>query len=574
MSNLHVGSLLILGQNDQPTDPGTIWNCGSTGVAGACSQQGGSNGAPGASQTQTVTVTSIIGNGPWTVGITPGLYSPIWSAARLPQAYWANYLPISGVGIENLTLDASEENDSPGVAGALIFFGWATNCWVSGVRTLNAGTPPYRTNVWLYEATHITIQNSYFYGSNGSDLSYGVESGFQTSDNLMVNNIFQHVATPEIINGGQGVVFAYNYAADNYYTAGGSAPGFQQVASYAGHQNGSYLNLFEGNAGGKFSGDDVHGTSWMTTAFRNWLPGLDGLFKNSSTMAVDIEAYDRYYNLLYNVLGTPGYHNSYQDLPPSPTNCGVYGPGPRAIYTLGWSGGNGYIFAAPALGCEISSGSFTIDNDLKVGKSLYRWGNYDTVNGATQWNTAEVPSGLGSYAQPVPVSVCTASLACPASFLYASQPSFWATAFGTPPWPAIGPDVSSGPGPGGHAYAIPAQLCFNNTVFDKHYAIRVPVAKVTESGTTATMTLASDAPSSFAQYQSLWIEGNWKYSGLWQIATVAGNSITFTAPSGLGSANGGSATVNAVHVFNAGDCYGTTAASHPAPPLAVTATVH
>jgi hypothetical protein len=49
----------------------------------------------------------------------------------------------------------------------------------------------------------------------------------------------------------------------------------------------------------------------------------------------------------------------------------------------------------------------------------------------------------------------------PTSFYVGSRPSWWN---GSIPWPAIGPDVTGGGGPGGHAYAIsnPAMNCFYN----------------------------------------------------------------------------------------------------------------
>ena len=69
------------------------------------------------------------------------------------------------------------------------------------------------------------------------------------------------------------------------------------------------------------------------------------------------------------------------------------------------------------------------------------------------------------YQNPLP-----ASQTLPASFFLTSKPSWWVTAFGTPPWPAIGPDVTGGPGPTGHAYAIPAELCYQNAANDPNYA--------------------------------------------------------------------------------------------------------
>lgn len=564
ISNLQAGQQMIMWQNDPTSDTGTIFNCNGTNFDCTSEGQPGQNGPPGASQTQTVTVTSVTGTGPYTVNFTPGLYSPMWSSNFSPQASWASAQPVTGVGIENMTLDSSEISGNTAGTGSELFFDFVTNSWVSGVRTINTGSGEYRNNIWLYSSNHMTVQNSYFYGSDGSDLSYGVELGFENSDNLEINNIFQHVASPMIINGGQGDVVAFNYAVDNYYTAGGSAPNFQQVASYPGHLDGTYFNLYEGNVGGKYSQDIIHGTSWMNTGFRNYWPGRDGPFKNSSTMAVDIEAYNRYTNLLYNVMGTVGYSSNYKVTPSSSTDnshCNSASE-EQSIYTFGFAGGN-----------ACNQGDNNVLNDLNVATYIYLWGNYDTVNAAAQYNTSEVPSGLASYAQSVPSTVCTSKLACPASFYYSSQPSFWATAYGTPPWPAIGPDVSGGSGPGGHAYGIPAQLCFNNAAYDTSYMVQATISTISESGTTVTMTLSSAAPASFTQYQSFWITGNSIYSGLYQIATVSGATITFTAASGLGSASGGTATVNAVHVFNANNCYASVGGA-PQPPQQLTAVVN
>jgi pectin methylesterase-like acyl-CoA thioesterase len=70
-SNLHVGSLLILDQLDDTSDTGNIYLCQTT---SGCSWQGGiGNGRSGRAQNQTVTVTSINGSAPATVGISPGL---------------------------------------------------------------------------------------------------------------------------------------------------------------------------------------------------------------------------------------------------------------------------------------------------------------------------------------------------------------------------------------------------------------------------------------------------------------------------------------------------------------------
>jgi len=86
---------------------------------------------------------------------------------------------------------------------------------------------------------------------------------------------------------------------------------------------------------------------------------------------------------------------------------------------------------------------------------MMRWGNYDTVNAAVLWNASEVPSGLSQYANPVP-----ADNNLPNSFYLSAKPSWWAASI---PWPAIGPDVTGGQDTAGHAYKIPAHVCYDNS---------------------------------------------------------------------------------------------------------------
>jgi len=75
-------------------------------------------------------------------------------------------------------------------------------------------------------------------------------------------------------------------------------------------------------------------------------------------------------------------------------------------------------------------------------------GNYNTPGSKIGWNV----NGSGSQTLP-------------ASFYKSSKPSWW----GAMPWPAIGPDVTTGDGPGGHAYLTasnPAQACYDATARD------------------------------------------------------------------------------------------------------------
>ena len=48
----------------------------------------------------------------------------------------------------------------------------------------------------------------------------------------------------------------------------------------------------------------------------------------------------------------------------------------------------------------------------------------------------------------------------PPSFYLIGKPSWW----GSLPYPATGPDVTAGTGPGGYSYGNPAEACFLNVM--------------------------------------------------------------------------------------------------------------
>jgi hypothetical protein len=415
-ANLKAGSVLILDQVNDSSDTGNIFVCEASGT---CSQEGGAGAErSNRSQQQMVSVTAVSGN---TVTISPGLYMPNWRSSQSPGAWWATSI-ISGVGIENLAINNTNSSGNSGVV-----FVNARDSWVKGIKSIT----PNRNHVWVFESNHITVRDNYFYGTqNSAQQSYGVEP-YISSDLLVENNIFQHVAAPITVNGSSsGSVFGYNYSTDDYYTdyAGGPSSSWMSAANWL-HSAGIDNDLFEGNQGNGFIGDSIHGTHHFVTLFRNQYTGSEPS-KSAAMIAVELESYSRYFNVIGNVLGTSGTTGSYQG-------------GDKSVYTLGYGLQNG--------------GSGSPANDSLTASTLMRWGNYDTVNNTVRWVASEVPSGIGSYANSVP-----ASQALPASFYQSSKPSWW----GSMPWPAVGPDVTGGSSNAGHVYAIPAQTCFTSTSKD------------------------------------------------------------------------------------------------------------
>jgi hypothetical protein len=423
-SGLAVGSVIILDQANDNSDNGSVFICDASSChqsTEASSPNGRTINGNDYNQTQIVTVTGISGT---QVSISPGLYMSNWRASQSPGVWWTGQ--VTGDGVENLTVDSSNDGDS---VTAGIYFYDANNCWVKNIRSIRGN----RNHVWLYQSSRNVVRDSYFFGTqNGAQESYGVES-FIASDNLIENNIFDQIASPVMSSGSSGSVHAYNYSINNLYNI---SPAWMQN-SYANHDAGNLLNLFEGNQFNALDCDDIHGTGALATYFRNQLSGSQSA-KNLNTHAVNIYSYCRAYNIVGNVLGTPGYHTSYEvSVASSSGTCDL------AIYDLGWSGSE----------CGVAPGP---PNDPLVEKTLLRWGNYDTVTGTARFLGSEVPSAIGNYSNAVPPNQNL-----PTSFYMSSRPAWW----GAMPWPAIGPDVAGGTitSVGGHAFAIPAQVCYNTT---------------------------------------------------------------------------------------------------------------
>jgi hypothetical protein len=408
-TDLTAGMVLVLDQLDDPADTG--------GVFISCSRVASLETCPttrlGRSQQQIVRVTAIDGD---EVTIFPGLHMPNWRGAQQPQVWWWGDSAEMN-GIEDLTLDHTSGLETAGIGFRNAYGGWVRN-----VKSLNAN----RNHVWLYRSARIEVRNSYFYGTkNAATQSYGVEA-YMTSDDLVVNNIFQRVTTPIMTGPSAGCVFGYNFMSDMSY----AIPTWMMAGINGSHDAGTGMNLFEGNAGNSFLMDLYHGTGALATLFRNRLIGTEPGKTQGNTSVVSIWGYNRSVNIVANVLGTPDYHRVYEN---SQTASGTPGSPDRSIYLLGYTG----VEQRTPLGY-----------DPLVVTTMLRWGNFDYATKATRWTSAEVPAGHPAPATDLP----------PSLFLFA-RPSWW----GARPWPAIGPDVTGGADASGHAHKIPAQECFDNS---------------------------------------------------------------------------------------------------------------
>jgi hypothetical protein len=342
------------------------------------------------------------------VTIDSPIRSQNWAAGKNPRAGWSQQRPRIGVGIEDLTINVgSVAGDSSGVV-----FMAATNSWVKGVRILR----PDWGHIRFYQSAHITIESNFFYDGQ-SVLSTAYSMAIDSASDLLIqNNIYDQRSNPFAINGPcSGCVVAYNYVVFQPHGTGAYQPG---TVLY--HEAGTDYMLIEGNDFPTIWHDDIHGTTHFHTHFRNMIVGHPN--KNSNTQIFQINSYGRYVNIIGNVLGRSGYYTTYN------------GSSGTSIYDLGRSPGS----PVPA--------------DAKVSSTMFRWGNYDTVNNSNRFLASEVPTGDPRYPVNVP-----ATQTLPTS-LYTNTKPAW---FGTVAWPPIGPDVTGGTvsGYGGRANKIPARVC-------------------------------------------------------------------------------------------------------------------
>lgn len=427
-----VNKTIILDQANDTSDTGGIYICDST-VAN-CTGENSSMSLVGRSisgihhaQVQVTYVTAVtsLGGGSYTVTISPGVYFNNVRAAQAPGAWWAGFA--SNMGLENLTIDrtgfytAGSSDGSGNLAMVSVY-----NCWEKNVRSMFGG----RNHTWVYQSAGSIIRDSYFYQNQShAAASYGID--IELSSNLLVeNNIFQQVTFgPTMFGPGSGVVIGYNYVVNNGFAPPNFDPGM------ASHNAGNGMNLWESNNVPGIQSDDSWGGSSTGTWYRNLVPGwANG--KTQYTYPQSIEGRNRAFNVVGSVLGQPGYQTTYEAYATSSTG-GVNGGNTvnTTIYVLGWSGYNGWG------GCLNNGGTTACDSLIRP--TLMRWGNWDIVNAATQWNATEASPAAVPYVNANFTSTYFTSLAhtLPASLYYSTVPSWWPTG---KPWPSTGPDVSGG----------------------------------------------------------------------------------------------------------------------------------
>jgi hypothetical protein len=239
------------------------------------------------------------------------------------------------------------------------------------------------------------------------------------------------------------------------------------------HLSHAYKQLWEGNVAGMLEYDNSWGSASHMTTFRNAASGHDPNATNFR-VAIKINGQNHYVNVVGNVIGDPTFHTVYQC---DNSNFAAENNVDNFEYDLGfWNA------------CELDASLGQYDTVTK--SSLMRWGNWDAVtynasgnaHHGTRWCTGSGTGSSGADASssgcsdetgssdPIFPGLSTPSTTLPASFYLSARPTWFATSWGTPAWPPIGPDVNCTTNcvvnTASHAAKIPAQLCYENTAKD------------------------------------------------------------------------------------------------------------
>jgi hypothetical protein len=440
-SGITVGSHLII---TELNDPSFVSIAGSEGSCTWCDSDLW-NGTRAAGQI--VQVTSVSGQ---SVGISPGLFI---SYNLTPLA-----TPISNMtqsaGVENLQVYANNTG-----YGQNFGMTECTGCWISGVEgNYTDGNQATAAFSYHSEIVNSYFSNAYLHTPGTYDSDVDLES--YSTGMLVQNNILERLHVSIMLEWGpSGNVIAYNYMFGNFDS---SAPSMimPNLNTHGAHP---MYNLFEGNVGAAMHTDSIWGSTSDNTSFRNWMLGTTQLCTTTgsgrqtvnctgaiwgfqSARAMDVDFLASSPNFVGDVVGSSQMQSLDEDysgpggspLSQVNMNVAVCGPAPCGPGSRGYDNvAYGYSLGFGESSDDGSSGFDTITPY----STMFLHGDYSNITGSASWT-----SGI------------TQTL--PASFYLSAKPSW----FGSVAWPAIGPDVTGGVGPAGHAYAIPAEACYVNVM--------------------------------------------------------------------------------------------------------------
>jgi len=404
---------------------------------------------------QVVEVQTVVGT---TVTFSPPLYTaysytPL-AAYFSESAKWA--------GVENLQIYANgTTNSGNGDAYASnVTLASCAYCWVKGVENnYSDGDHVQVRNSFRCEVRDSYFSNDFNHVAGQTDANVNLLIG--TSGTLVENNIFERLHISMLAEwGAAGNVFAYNFSTGAYDT---SAPNVTMMDYDGNHGSHPQFNLAEGNVVARMEDDAIWGSTSHNTWFRNWAWGTTYICSPAgSTRASYSCASGTWANQAVRAMEQPGipYTNGtgawWDNLIGN-----VVGSAPLAALGTEYTGG-----PSPCLACNVSPTTrgyqTSYDYSFGYGSAGDSTGACSSVATCPSYITTLLHGNYDHATSSVEVWASGVTHTLPASFYRSSKPAWWGN---TIPWPAIGPDVTTGDGPGGHAYLTAsnaAQACYNS----------------------------------------------------------------------------------------------------------------
>jgi hypothetical protein len=398
VSGLSVSNLVVI---EQQNDNDLVYNYSDEGGSLAQDWYYGTNH----NMAQLIEIRSISGTN---ISFWPPLFFNYTNTLLSPTIHRkGNGTFVYGCGVENLligqTSNFGEKN---------IDFTFAKYSWISNIISTNC----YKYHVQLNAAFACEVRDSLLFDAQGSTSggSYGLSLALGSTVCKIENNAISHVITGLILaEMSQGNVLGYNYVYRTKFS-----PQTWLQASFSAHDCHPMMNLFEGNVGGSFISDLIHGSSSHNMLFRNRLIGgqlqteTTNVFTTQQNRAIEFDNHNRYPIAIANVIGN--------------TN----------ILFIGFTNGPNTITSSSSIlemyGYQsISTSAYTDSQVYSTGIIL-----------ANYW--------IGTGSDGIPSNESVGSTNIPSSYYLVSKPSW----FGNLTWPPIGPDVI------GYTNYIPAQLRF------------------------------------------------------------------------------------------------------------------
>lgn len=367
-----VGELIGI---DQIDDSSFVAGAGTEG--GQSYRQLTGNGARGLGQ-----INRVLAKNSTTITVETPLYYG-FKVSQTAQIFQPGYNPttfhpLRNCGMEDLKIvcTGSASSDAHMIKADITDSCWLKNVEIENIR---GGAHTFWDFGYRGQIIHCNFHESH---ALGGGQGYGVALYHLTSGFLVEDCIFRalHVAM-SVDYGSAGNVFGYNLELDGTSDS-------KQNPSMNTHGVHTYMNLWEGNwTEDKMLADWTHGSSSHNTVFRNVSTGENTNSNKDSRTAMSIEYYNRYWNVIGNIIGKATFQDKYLSDSTS-TSDGSVG----VIMKVGGQVNinNDY---SPFDANSYTSGSFILIH-----------GNYDTISSGQRWESAiadhSIPNSLYLSAKP------------------------------------------------------------------------------------------------------------------------------------------------------------------------------